>query len=79
MGQRRIRMTARCIVVAVSFLIGFLPGDCQELQSKGTLIHTCQLAEINSFDYLCELQKHRRELSRKPQQWMPWNYREVVR
>jgi hypothetical protein len=40
-----------------------------------TLIHTCQLCDVNPFDYLIQLLKHPSDLSRKPQQWMPWNYR----
>ncbi len=41
-----------------------------------TLIHTCQLCGANSFDYLTELQRHARELTANPTEWMPWNYRE---
>jgi len=41
-----------------------------------SLIHTCQLCGANPFDYLTELQRHADELSSRPQQWMPWNYRE---
>lgn len=37
-----------------------------------TLIHTCQLYDVNPFDYLIQLLKHPRDLSRKPQKWMPW-------
>jgi transposase len=40
-----------------------------------SLIYTCQLCGVNAFDYLTELQKHRRELFRNPSEWMPWNYR----
>ena len=43
-----------------------------------TLIHTCQLCGANSFDYLTELQRHARELTVSPAQWMPWNYRETL-
>lgn len=41
-----------------------------------SLIHTCQLAGVNSFGYLTELQRHARELVVDPSHWMPWNYRE---
>jgi len=41
-----------------------------------SLIHTCELAEANPFDYLRELQRHATELSANPSAWMPWNYRE---
>jgi transposase len=44
-----------------------------------SLIHTCQLNEINPFDYLTELQRHSEQLAASPQLWMPWNYREALR
>jgi hypothetical protein len=43
-----------------------------------TLIHTCQLCDANSFDYLTELQRHVQELAAEPAAWMPWNYRETL-
>jgi transposase len=43
-----------------------------------TLIHTCQLAGVNSFDYLIELQRHAKELAANPAEWMPWNYRQIL-
>lgn len=43
-----------------------------------SLIHTCQLCDANSFDYLTELQRHARELETRPSEWMPWNYRESL-
>ena len=43
-----------------------------------SLIHTCQLAGANPFDYLTELQKHAVDLAEQPQQWMPWNYRQQL-
>jgi transposase len=39
-----------------------------------SLIHTCELNGVNSFDYLFELQRHAKELAANPSQWMPWNY-----
>ncbi len=39
-----------------------------------SLIHTCNLADINPFDYLTVLQEHSSELSEYPENWMPWNY-----
>jgi hypothetical protein len=38
-----------------------------------SLIHTCELNDINAFDYLTELQKHANELTTQPANWMPWN------
>jgi len=43
-----------------------------------SLIHTCQLNDVNPFDYLTELQRHAAELATRPQDWMPWNYRESL-
>jgi transposase len=43
-----------------------------------SLIHTCQLAGVNSFEYLTELQRHVPELIARPSEWMPWNYREKL-
>jgi transposase len=43
-----------------------------------SLVYTCQLCGANPFDYLTELQRHRRELFRTPSEWMPWNYRNAL-
>jgi hypothetical protein len=43
-----------------------------------SLIHTCELGEANPFDYLTELDRHAAELSSRPQDWMPWSYRETL-
>lgn len=43
-----------------------------------SLIHTCQLCDASSFDYLTELQRHARELVTRPAEWMPWNYRQTL-
>lgn len=42
-----------------------------------SLIHTCELNDVNPFHYLTELQRHSEELAAKPAEWMPWNYREA--
>jgi len=42
-----------------------------------SLIHTCQLNEVNPFDYLTQLQQHA-EFAASPGLWMPWNYREAL-
>lgn len=41
-----------------------------------SLIHTCERAGANAFDYLSQLQRHAAELTVNPGAWMPWNYRE---
>jgi hypothetical protein len=43
-----------------------------------SLIHTCDLNKVNSFDYLVELLRHPQELAANPSAWMPWNYRDTV-
>jgi transposase len=43
-----------------------------------SLIYTCQLNEINPFDYLTQLQRHTEQLAASPPLWMPWNYREAL-
>jgi hypothetical protein len=40
-----------------------------------SLIHTCELNQVNPFDYLAALLRHPAELSMCPAEWMPWNYR----
>jgi hypothetical protein len=34
-----------------------------------SLIHTCQLAGVNSFEYMTELQRHAQELAADPAEW----------
>jgi hypothetical protein len=43
-----------------------------------SFIHTCELNEVNAFDYLIALQKRTHEVSRNPAEWMPWRYRETL-
>lgn len=43
-----------------------------------SLIHTCNLAKVNPFDYLTALQKHSSELAGHPDKWMPWNYHKAL-
>lgn len=39
-----------------------------------SLIHTCELNAVNSFEYLVALQRNVSEVLKSPRQWMPWNY-----
>lgn len=39
-----------------------------------SLIHTCNLMQVNPFDYLVTLIKNSSELFKDPSKWMPWNY-----
>src|SRR4029077_18145297 len=43
-----------------------------------SLIHTCHLCGVNSFDYLIELQLHAQQLTASPGESMPWNYRKTL-
>jgi transposase len=43
-----------------------------------SLIYTCQLNEVNPFDYLTQLQRHAERVAAGPPLWMPWNYREAL-
>jgi len=43
-----------------------------------SLIHSCELNDVNPFDYLTELQRHAEELAAKPADWMPWNHRATL-
>src|SRR5581483_7744745 len=43
-----------------------------------SLIYTCQLNEVNPFDYLTQLQLHAAELAASAERWLPWNYREAL-
>jgi hypothetical protein len=44
-----------------------------------SLIHTCELCGVKSFDYLVELQRYARELATGPAEWMPWNRQALER
>lgn len=43
-----------------------------------TLVHTCELNDVNPFDYLNELQRHPAETRASPSAWLPWNYLEQL-
>jgi transposase len=43
-----------------------------------SVIYTCQLNEVNPFDYLTQLQQHTDQLAASPALWMPWNYRDTL-
>ena len=44
-----------------------------------SLIYTCQLCGADPFDYLTQLQRHAEDLAARPEDWMPWNYRNELR
>jgi transposase len=39
-----------------------------------SLIHTCELNQVNPFDYLTELIQHSAEVAMRPAEWIPWKY-----
>ena len=43
-----------------------------------SLIHTCELNDVNPFDYLTQLQKHAETAALCPADWMPWNYQQTL-
>ncbi len=43
-----------------------------------SLISTCQLNQVNPFDYLTQLQRHAEAVAPSPELWMPWNYRDAL-
>jgi hypothetical protein len=42
-----------------------------------SLIHTCELNDVNAFDSLTESLRHPEELKQHPSEWMAWNYRDT--
>jgi hypothetical protein len=43
-----------------------------------SIIHTCNLCNVNPFDYLTQLQKNTSHLFKDPSKWLPWNYKEAI-
>jgi len=43
-----------------------------------SLIHTCELNQVNPFEYLTALQKHASQLASDADSWMPWNYEDML-
>ena len=43
-----------------------------------SVIHTCRLCDVNAFEYLQALQKNAPDVTAKPAEWLPWNYREQL-
>ena len=43
-----------------------------------SLIHTCELAGVNPFDYLVTILRHAEHAEEHPVRWMPWNYAETL-
>ena len=43
-----------------------------------SLIHTAELNDVATFEYLVALQRHAAELATNPAAWMPWNYQATL-
>jgi hypothetical protein len=43
-----------------------------------SLTYTCQLSDVNPFDYLTALLRNTDRLAREPALWMPWNYDQTL-
>ncbi len=43
-----------------------------------SLIHTCELADANPFQYLTELQHHADAAALNPTAWLPWTYKDAL-
>lgn len=43
-----------------------------------SMVATCELNGVNAFDYLVAIQRHRYDVSRHPESWLPWNYSETL-
>lgn len=44
-----------------------------------SIIHTCQLAGENPFDYLTQVLRNASQVAKAPDQWLPWNYRKSLK
>jgi transposase len=44
-----------------------------------SLIYTCEMNEINAFNYLNALQLHTSDVAKEPHCWMPWNYEDNLK
>ena len=43
-----------------------------------SLIHTCELNNVNAFEYLVAVLRNHTATEKKPAAWMPWTYRETL-
>jgi hypothetical protein len=43
-----------------------------------SLIHTCNLQNINPFEYLTALQKNSSEIFQNPADWLPWSFENTI-
>ena len=43
-----------------------------------SIIHTCELCRVNTFDYLQALHSHAKAVIADAALWLPWNYKEQL-
>jgi transposase len=43
-----------------------------------SVIHTCELNEVNALEYLVAIHDHAGEVAAEPGSWLPWNYRDKL-
>jgi hypothetical protein len=43
-----------------------------------SIIQTCRLARINTFDYLTKLKRYADKVELEPEKWLPWNYKSAM-
>jgi hypothetical protein len=43
-----------------------------------SLIHTCFLCAVDSFDYITQLLRNHEQVAQRPAEWMPWNYQAQI-
>lgn len=43
-----------------------------------SLIHTCELNDVNPFDYLVTLLRHSKRVREAPSSWLPWNHPQTL-
>ncbi len=43
-----------------------------------SLIQTCQLNDVNSFNYLTAVQRNFEAVKAAPGDWMPWTFRDTI-
>ena len=43
-----------------------------------TLIKTCEVNKVNTFNYFVEIQKNKEAARKNPMAWMPWNYIDAI-
>ena len=43
-----------------------------------SLIYTCELNQVDPFDYMNRIDRHAAQATADPKRWMPWNYRQTL-